>query len=80
MSSGGLRPLRVGEILDAAIKLYVRSARVLMGAAATVTVPLQLLTAIVLLSVYNSGQDIPTGFSGLGSPRPGHQVVEQLPP
>ena len=70
MSSGGLRPLRVGEILDAAIKLYVRNARVLMGAAATVTVPLQLLTAIVLLSVYNSGQDIPTGFSGLGSTVP----------
>jgi hypothetical protein len=33
-----------------------------MGAAAAVIVPLQILTGIVLLSSYSSGQDIPAGF------------------
>jgi hypothetical protein len=69
MTSGGLRPLRVGEILDAAIKLYVRNARVLIGAAAAVVVPVQLLTAVVLLSTYDSGQDIPAGV-GSTAPQP----------
>ena len=58
-----LRPLRVGEVLDASIKLYVRNARTLIGAAAVAVIPLQLISAVVLISVYSSGQDIPAGFS-----------------
>jgi hypothetical protein len=69
MSSGGLRPLGIGEILDAAIKLYVRRARVLMGAAAAVIVPLQIVTGLVLLSSYSSGRDIPTGLVTSQIPR-----------
>ncbi|HEY6522442.1 MAG TPA: hypothetical protein VIY10_01665 [Solirubrobacteraceae bacterium] len=64
MSSMRLRPLRVGEILDASIKLYARNARTLIGAAAVAVIPLQLISAVVLMSVYSSGQDIPAGFSG----------------
>lgn len=78
MSSGGLRPLRPGEILDAAIKLYVRNARVLMGASAVVVVPLQLLSAVVLLSVYSSGKEIPTGFANVGSSVPQPDVAARL--
>lgn len=65
MGSAALRPRRVGEILDAAIKLYLGNARVLMGAAATVVIPLQILAGIVLLSTYSDGRDI-GGFSSFG--------------
>ena len=64
-----MRPRRVGEILDAAIKLYVGNARTLMGLAAVVVVPLQALTAIVLLSTIPSGSDVPgSAFSTPTSP------------
>jgi len=62
-----MRPRRVGEILDAAIKLYVGNARVLIGAVAAVIVPLQLIYGIVLLSAYTNAQDVATGFAGIGS-------------
>lgn len=67
MSSVALRPLRVGEILDAAIKLYVGNARTLMGLTAVVAIPLQALSGIVLLSTVSSGSDLPAGFAGLSS-------------
>jgi hypothetical protein len=63
MGTTPLRPLRVGEILDAAIKLYLRNARTMFGAAAAVVVPLQAISALVLMSIYSSGNDIPIGFS-----------------
>lgn len=78
MSSDGLRPLRVGEILDAAIKLYLRNARVLMSAAATVVIPLQALTAIVLISAYSSGSDISVGFSNVGTTATPSQAAARL--
>jgi len=56
-----MRPRRVGEILDAAIKLYLRNARTLMGLAATVVIPVQVVVAIVYLSTFNSGTDVPGG-------------------
>jgi hypothetical protein len=67
MSAVGLRPLRVGEILDTGIKLYSRNARALMGISATVIVPLQLFLALVLISTYNDGNDISVGFSSVFS-------------
>lgn len=56
----------MGEILDAAIKVYLRNARVLMGLTAIVVVPLQILSAIVLLSTVSSGSDVPVGFTSIG--------------
>ncbi|HWD70130.1 MAG TPA: hypothetical protein VG293_08025 [Solirubrobacteraceae bacterium] len=56
----------MGEILDAAIKLYLGNARVLMGSAAAIVVPIQLLSGIVLMSAYSDGHDISSGFSGFG--------------
>ena len=65
MAPLALRPRRVGEILDAAIKLYLGNARVLMGSAAAVVVPVQLLAGIVMMSAYNDGNDV-GGFSSIG--------------
>ena len=63
-----MRPRRVGEILDAAIKLYIGNAKTLMGLAAVVVVPLQVLTAVVLLSTIPSGSDVPgSAFSSPSS-------------
>jgi hypothetical protein len=61
-----MRPRRVGEILDAAIKLYLSHARVLMGSAAAIVVPLQLISGVILLSTYSNGNEISTGFAGFG--------------
>jgi len=66
MAPLALRPRRVGEILDAAIKLYLGNARVLMSSAAAIVVPIQLLSSIVLLSAYNDGNDVGAGFASIG--------------
>jgi hypothetical protein len=66
MGTSAMRPRRVGEILDAAIKLYLGNARVLIGAVAVVVVPLQVLYGVVLLSVYTNAHDISAGFTNLG--------------
>ena len=62
-----MRPRRVGEILDASIKLYLGNARILMGCVVWVVIPLQVLYGIVLLSTYASPHDISTGFVHIGS-------------
>lgn len=65
MTATVMRPRRVGEILDAGIKVYVRNAWTLMGLAAIVVIPMQAVAAIVLLSTVSSGSDILTGVSAL---------------
>lgn len=60
MGTPAMRPRRVGEILDAAIKLYSRNALTLMGAVAVIVIPLQIINGIILLSVYNNANDIAT--------------------
>jgi hypothetical protein len=68
MSAPALRPLRVGEILDAGIKVYLRNARTLMGLTAIVVVPFQALSALVLLSAVSHASEVPHGsFSSFGS-------------
>jgi hypothetical protein len=68
MSPSALRPLRVGEILDAGIKVYLSNARALMGLTAVVVVPFQLLSAVVLLSTVSTGRQVPGGsVLGFGS-------------
>lgn len=61
-----MRPRRVGEVLDAAIKIYLGNARTLMALTATVVIPVQVVSAIVLLSAVPSGSDIPTGVFAIG--------------
>ncbi len=70
MSAPALRPLRVGEILDASIKIYTSNARTLIGLAAVVVVPVQILTGFVLLSIIPSSSDLPNGLASLGSTQP----------
>lgn len=57
-----LRPLGVGEILDASIKVFLRNATELFKAVAIVVVPVQLLAIVVLLSA------LPEGLTSTGLP------------
>jgi hypothetical protein len=75
MSAPALRPLRVGEILDAGIKLYTGNARSLMRLTALVVVPFQILSAVVLLSTVSSADQVPRGFSTVGTARTGDHAA-----
>jgi hypothetical protein len=75
MSPPALRPLRVGEILDAGIKVYLKNARTLMGLTAVVVVPFQLLSAVVLLSTVSNGGQIPRGLASVGVSRTSDQAA-----
>jgi hypothetical protein len=73
MSSATPRPLRVGEILDAGIKVYTRNARTLMGLTAAMVVPFQTLSAVILLSTVPNGSEIPHGtFEGVSGRSSAH--------
>jgi hypothetical protein len=69
MSAPALRPLRVGEILDAGIKVYLRNARTLIGLTAVVVVPFQALSAVVLLSTVSTSSEVPRGIASFGASR-----------
>jgi hypothetical protein len=69
MSAPALRPLRVGEILDAGIKIYLGNARSLMGLTAVVVVPFQALSALVLLSTTSYSSEVPHGLAAISSTR-----------
>ncbi|HYO61624.1 MAG TPA: hypothetical protein VEU29_06970 [Actinomycetota bacterium] len=56
MAARELRPLRVGEIIDAALKVYRRNVLTLWKIIAVVVVPVNLVGALLLLSV------LPTDF------------------
>ncbi len=66
MSAPALRPLQVGEILDASVKVYLKNARVLIGLAAMVVVPIQILSAVILLNTVSNGTEIPTTLPKFG--------------
>jgi hypothetical protein len=53
-----LRPLGVGEILDAAIKAYSRNARTLITIAAIVGIPFELLNGVIQLSTVSSADQV----------------------
>jgi len=75
MSATGLRPLQVGEILDAGIKVYVRNARTLMGLTALVVVPFQTLSAVILLSTVSTASEVPHGsFASIGTRSSAHST------
>jgi hypothetical protein len=79
MSATAMRPRRVGEILDAAIKIYIRNARTLMGLTAVVVIPMRVLAGIVLLSTLPSGSDVPGGtFTLSSSSQPAADRAAQL--
>jgi hypothetical protein len=76
VSSSALRPLRVGEILDAGLKVYSRNARTLMGLTALVVVPFQTLSAVILLSTLSTGSEVPRGsVPTFGSTRPANHAT-----
>jgi len=67
MAGAELRPLRIGEILDVSIKIYLRNAKTLFLAVLVVQAPLQVLSFFVLSSTVPSGQLGAQGTFG-GSP------------
>ncbi len=67
MTAPVLRPLRIGEILDASIKIYRTNAGMLIGLAAIVVVPFEVLSGLVLLSTIPASADLPNGFSALSN-------------
>jgi hypothetical protein len=76
VSPSALRPLRVGEILDAGLKIYARNARTLMGLTAIVVVPFQTLSAVILLSTLSTGTEVPRGsLPTFGSTRPANHAT-----
>ncbi len=82
MHDGGLRPLGVGELLDAGFKIYRKRWRDLMKVVALVGLPLLVLRIVVQLSVVSdqavSGFTLsPTGSFGSASPT-GADVATQL--
>jgi hypothetical protein len=67
MGVADVRPLGVGEILDAGIKVYLRNARTLMGLAAAVVIPIQVISAVVLLSIVSNSDQVPNTFTSFSS-------------
>jgi hypothetical protein len=63
MQAPMLRPLGVGEILDAAFKIYTRQFATLLKIVAVVVVPIQALSAVILLSTV----DDPDAINGTGN-------------
>ncbi len=55
VSATMMRPRRVGEILDGAIKIYLANAWTLIGLAAVVIIPVQTLYGLVFVSTFNGG-------------------------
>ena len=77
MPAPALRPLSIGEILDASVKVYKRNARTLIGLAAVVVVPVQLISMAILLNTVGNGDEVPgtfPKFSGLGSTHTVHPI------
>lgn len=65
MSAVQLRPLRIGEVLDAAIKIYLRNAGQLFRSVLAVVVPVQILTALVQSSAISGGTVVNGRLTGV---------------
>jgi len=63
-----LRPLRIGEVLDVTIKLYLRNARTLLLLVLVVAAPLHLLAALIGLSTAPSDRAGVSSFGRSSSP------------
>lgn len=63
-----LRPLRVGEILDVGIKVYMRNAKTLFKLVALVVIPVQIVGVLIILSTlpdaFTTGSQNPFQFTG----------------
>src|ERR1700737_932892 len=68
MDAAQLRPLRVGEILDVAIRVYRQKFSTMVKAVALVVLPVQILNVLIRLSLPSSTTttDSPTGTVRFG--------------
>jgi hypothetical protein len=65
-----LRPLQIGEILDASVKVFKKNARTLIGLAALIVIPVQLISIAILLNTVANGDEVPGSFpkfTGIGA-------------
>src|SRR5207248_10550062 len=77
MDAADLRPLGVGEVLDAGIKIYRRRFGTLVRATASVVVPVSIISGIVGVSAATSnGSD--TNFNGGDAAAIGAVVIVAL--
>lgn len=75
MDAGALRPLGVGEILDAGIKIYRRRFGALVRAVAVVVIPVSALSGVINLSV---GNDASSNFDGGDAAALGAVILSSL--
>jgi Membrane domain of glycerophosphoryl diester phosphodiesterase len=68
VNAPSLRPLRIGEILDVSIKLYLRNWRTLVPLVLVVAAPLHLLGLVVTLSTMPEGSRVTFGDLTGGTP------------
>jgi hypothetical protein len=84
MTDGGLRPLGLGELLDAAIKIYRARWRDLIKVTAVVTLPAVVVETLIRMSTGSGGLSGTNGSVFTSSTRAGstniqlHQVAVQL--
>src|SRR5690242_21247717 len=64
MDPGALRPLGVGEVLDAAIRVYRQKFLTMVKAVAIVVVPVQVLNVLVRLSLPTGTTTTAANWSG----------------
>ncbi len=67
MDARWLRPLGVGEIVDAALKIYRARFATMLKAVAVVVIPVQLLNVIVLISLPSNGTSTTTTSNGFST-------------
>jgi len=70
MAGAELRPLRIGEILDVSIKIYLRNAKTLFLAVLVVQAPLQVISFFVLSSTAPDGLLRAQGTGAFGGSAP----------
>ena len=76
--NGVLRPLGIGEILDAGIKLFMRHWRTLVLCVACLILPVQILSVLITASIAPEQLDITTSESGVEEGEEAAFIVGQL--
>src|SRR5919109_422682 len=76
--TGDLRPLGIGEILDAGIKLFTRHWQPLVLSVVGLILPVQILSALVTASVAPEQFDITTSESGVEEGEEAEFLISQV--
>jgi hypothetical protein len=72
-----LRPLGLGEILDVAIKIYMRHWRTLMACVVLVVLPVQIISVLITLSIAPEFLDVTSDETGVSDAEAGTFLAAQ---